>query len=197
MRRHEQLQSLVAAAKRLADVPRSTWLDYQRPSVAILQCIGSGPWAFDRRFATQTRALQALGCGDLTRLDSGVVAAVFPLDWQVKFTLAAITTLRECNQTFDRRGARGVCLREDLEVIFGLQPLPKVLAMYVRDYLNMPAFPIDRHVHEWLCAHELPHSECAILDLCFEAGINANSLNRNIFGSFSSNPIFPPSISNP
>lgn len=58
---------------------------------------------------------------------------------------------------------------------------PKVLYMYVRDYMGMPACAVDRHVRRQLVAHKLPTNQANITALCRECGVDASELSRRLF----------------
>jgi len=56
----------------------------------------------------------------------------------------------------------------------------KTLSLFARDYLDVPAFPIDRHCRRGLIAAGLPVDEQALLKLCTESGVDASSVARYI-----------------
>ena len=188
----KRLQDLASSMTLIPD-SEANWLLHHRPSVAIVQCVGSGPWRYPRRAAVQAHALAMLGSKDLNRVGIGELDPVtmFPLDWQRQMLDDAGRTLRALCRRFDTLGRHDRCTREFLESLFNYSPLPKVLCMYVRDYLHLEAFPIDRHVRDWLKANKLPVNEHKILELCASAGVCPRALNRGIFGSKSENPVFP------
>lgn len=57
----------------------------------------------------------------------------------------------------------------------------KVLWLFIRDFLKLPAFPIDRHVRRKLKEYKLPIDPIYIIGLCQKAGIDSNALNRSLF----------------
>ena len=167
------------------------WLSKHSPSAAILQCLGSGPWKYKRRYNVQLKALQTLGTADIAQLSKHTVETVFPLEWQTAMLLTLWENLHEHKCLFNDVGSRKCCTRANLASMFNRELLPKVLAMYVRDYLCSRAFPIDRHVRAWLKTYQLPLNEQDIIEACYRIGTDPCALNRGIFGKVSDNPEFP------
>jgi len=61
----------------------------------------------------------------------------------------------------------------------------KTLWLFVRDYLKLPAFPIDRWVQRNLKAIGLPTDSWKMVRLCEKAGVDCNRLARAFFqGAF-------------
>lgn len=67
---------------------------------------------------------------------------------------------------------------------------PKVLCMYLRDYLEVPIVPRDRHVNDLLRQFDLPLNTRSVTDLLSSivGHQNVNSYARAIFEKKSSNP---------
>lgn len=174
-------------------VKNSGWLSDMRPSCALLCCIGSGPWKLPRRELIQRGALQILGSHDLIE-KRNELAAYFPLDWQKHlvteigryFHLAA-------RAPFDATSTKSN--GDVLEVLSnslgkGLYEFPKVMCMYVRDYLEFPICPRDRHVNKKLKEYGIPQNTALVTEsMCRVIGPDlVNEYARGIFESKSTNP---------
>lgn len=191
-----QVRALRALLKGKIPVPdrECTWLTRHRPSVALVLCIGSGPWIFARRKQAQTAALTMLGDRDIADLTLPELDEMYPLDWQKRLLKAAwdYSNSFEENPYWDVQGRRPPRHRYlKLASMFGLSKTPKVLGMYARDYLLADAFPIDRHVRKMLKEHGLPTTEPEMLDIFLLAGLSPREYARALFLSKSSNPVFP------
>ena len=57
----------------------------------------------------------------------------------------------------------------------------KVLWLWIRDFLNLPAFPIDRWVKRNLDAYALPADSWYLTQACLLAGVDPNPLARSFF----------------
>jgi len=170
------------------------------PSKAFLICVASGPWKISRRKRVQEKAIEWLDNRDLidTRYPR---TQLFPFKWQNDMLFNLITSLNHkycikfedlCNRW--KTNIIGCCkytgkpmwMRniEDFFHMCGKGPSgTKVLWMFVRDLLQLPAFPIDRHVRRKLDEEGLPCDSWKMIKLCQEAKINPNELNRRLFYS--------------
>jgi endonuclease III len=72
-----------------------------------------------------------------------------------------------------------------LKELFSMSGVPekgtKVLWLFARDFLQVPAFPIDRHVKRILAQYALPADSWKMTLICEQAEINTNQLARAFF----------------
>lgn len=172
------------------------WLDDLNFSQAFVVCVGAGPWQRPRREQVQERALKRLKDRDLLHITiwDALSGPWYPLDWQNKM-LDKMVRLLQLNDIFFKEycewlinTADGQYSRARFTSDMGYKKLPKVLSLFVRDKLKLPAFPLDRHVKRVLDDFEIPHDEEFVVQLCKKASVNPSQLNRWIFGQKSSNP---------
>lgn len=160
------------------------WLPV-RPTEAFLVCVGSGPWGFSRRFAVQKKALELMGKDDL-RSEILLQDDLFPLKWQNMIVSEMGRYLREKNWRFDIAVYSIIPMNgiepTEMQIKFLFLGLAdyKVVQMFIRDYLQADAFPIDRHVKKFLKDNGLPVNTYEMIKLCNNNGINPNVLNRAI-----------------
>jgi hypothetical protein len=210
------LLKAISDVKPIRDNAKSaSWLKKHRPSVAWLCCILSGPWKIERRTKVQAKAIEVLGDRDLTQLLAYEVDLIAPLDWQRNYIKAAIAYAKHyLNQTrFDTTQA--TCNKQVAKLIdivrinelahdefcYGIDfknahkyvdACPKVVLMYIRDYINYDCFPIDRHVRKWLKGRGLPTRSDKLMPLFVAARKQARGYSRAIFGAQSKNPTHAP-----
>jgi len=150
----------------------ATWLDGRSFSDAFVICIGAGPWKEKRRQAVQGTALLALNNRDLSEVTEQV--DWYPLSWENRAIVVMAAYLQEANRTMDFfcAGLKRVAKRESLMARMqfyeaaGSPNGTKVLALFCRDVLHIPSFPIDRHVKRNLVKLGLPVHEDAMVKLC-------------------------------
>lgn len=70
--------------------------------------------------------------------------------------------------------------------------LPKVLGMYVRDFIQEDSFPVDRHVRKWLKEHKLPTKQVHLLGLFHAEKLKARYYARALFLDKAKNPVHAP-----
>ena len=191
------------------------WLRMHRPSAAMLLCLCSGPWKLGRRQTVQANALKILGIKDLSQLTTRDIIMMSPLDWQVRYLTAARNTVKIFGSTFDdmfdilksdtkaQRQSQVDLVTEIHYRAHGYyfpgarggssfkKPLPKVLGMFVRDFLFVESFPIDRHVRKWLKDHKLPTKQDQLLKMFRDGKLQARGYARALFNAKSENPIHP------
>lgn len=172
------------------------WLQDLSYSQAFLCCVGSGPWTVNRRATVQRQALDALDGRDLSTIEPKAVENMrWPLEWQRLYTRSAADYCAERSLTF-----RDLCEQVE-DHAFDPDPLSflyqvcgssskrvKVLDLFARDKLKIPAFPIDRHVRRRLVELSLPIDGPQMVRLCQAAGLSPASVNRSIFGSVAADP---------
>jgi hypothetical protein len=134
---------------------------------------------------------------DISQIDVSLVNRAFPLDWQRKQLSRMATYCKEAGITF-----RSFCI--ELREIGQYSPMKatktlfdacknqkmdaKTLWLFVRDYLGLPAFAVDRHVRRILIDNGLPICHQKMLALCTQAGVDPNDLARRMFGVAARNP---------
>ena len=160
-------------------------------SKAFLISVGAGPWKEQRRFNVQKAALDwyaSTYARDLGKLEDIGFLKVYPFEWQNKFLRVLIKNLKEqnmyfseyCNELKMRKDWREA-LEEFFEFCGSTKQGTKVLWMFVRDFMDIPAFPVDRHVKRAMEDKGLPTDAWEITNLCLDAGVNPNILNRKLF----------------
>lgn len=181
-----------------------SWLP-EHPSLAFLVCVAQGPWVIQRRAAVATCAVEWLLDElrddprpiDLSSLRPMTAHLPYPLEWQNRILLNMVRSLRRQGKTF----SEVVCGWLDLLILVGVEKewrtIPqelfsmcgvpekgtKTLWLFVRDYFESPAFPIDRRVKAKLKQHGLPVDSWRMTELCVRAGIHTNDLARGMFFS--------------
>jgi len=178
-----------------------TWVGSE-PNRAFLICVGAGPWKVNRRRKVQQKALDWLGDRDLrdTNCQHLVDFDVYPFDWQNWMIYNMTYSLRsknikfseQCSKWEKNRNSWNDKWKENIKEFFDMcgttKNGTKVLWMFVRDYLQFPAFPIDRWIKRALEEHNLPQNSWYITEACIEAGVDPNRLNRALFSG--KNPDF-------
>lgn len=175
------------------------WLG-DEPNVAYLLCVGSGPWKIQRRVQVQARAIRWVleAGGDITMVNEHRLWRMFPLDWQNRLVAHGARAARYRKQTFAQymqalrvrmNAAPGAPLPPQAEQVAtwfkecGCEPDKgaKVLWMFLRDWLGVPSFPIDRHVGAWLREHGFPVDSRRMVELCGAACVPASDFARRLF----------------
>lgn len=147
----------------------------------------------------QARALERLGSNDLTNLR--VTSSLFPLTWQLTMTRQMIRYCKARGIGFDelisRRGSRN--RKESAQHVHAgilpahkdptKTPRVKVIGMFVRDYLKLECFPVDRHVRRWLMDNNLPTREADVVELFREIKESSRAYARAVFTAKSKNPV--------
>lgn len=161
----KQVQRFVRACQKLS-AHSDPWLENLTLSEAVLACIGAGPWKARRRQRVQQHAINMARGLELAVLRE-CWETWFPLAWQQK-TFRCVIRRTRSHGSFNQLiyTLRGVCpvhpFSEYLSVYIGTRNY-KCWSLLTRDYLRLPAFPIDRHVRRWLQKHELPLCESEVL----------------------------------
>lgn len=150
------------------------WLQGRSYSEAFVICIGAGPWKYNRRKTIQGQALERLGGRDLLDIILEEDDDWYPLKWQNDFLFTTVRSLLKINgPTF-----QGFC--SDLAPEYALSNIrklartknAKVISLFCRDALQVPSFPIDRHVRRKLKELELPTDEDTMIKICTDVGID-------------------------
>lgn len=154
------------------------WLQGRSFSEAFVICIGAGPWKFGRRKKIQGEALEKLGGRDISQLPKTEACKFYPLDWQNKFLYNSVCFINNYNISFeifckDLYNKENVFFAlNSIYSLAGAKGNPKVLSLFCRDGLQLPSFPIDRHVKRKLTELKLPTEEFDMISLCNSVGIN-------------------------
>lgn len=173
------IQSIQAVAEKTTKTHQN-WLPFAS-SPAFLCCLGAGPWKYGRRRKVQYEALLQLGGRDIGELPKD--AKFFPLTWQNRMLNAMTTTLQRERGGIPAEGAMVSFVSElrDMEPssardrfyrACGRPDGTKVLSLYLRDYVGVPCFPVDRHVRRSLEKLGLPTKEQPLLDLFARARVD-------------------------
>ncbi len=197
------LDKLAQEIEDVRPVPDSqaTWLSRHRPSVAFACCIGAGPWRLPRRQRVQQSFIDAIGEHDLSAPTTlRRLRRASQLDWQAKWFERVNQVCRKRDVEFDALFDAPFKIDRSLkfhnfEAVFGLEVTraPKVVALFARDYLFLPCFPVDRHVRAWFEERGLPQRPHEIMDLFRGLGIsNPSGYSRAIFNAKAQNPQFAP-----
>lgn len=160
------------------------WLDRNSYSAAFVACVGAGPWKVKRRTQVQQAAVKQLAGRDLVEVCESI--DWYPFEWQNRFVRHLSGHLRASKYTMhdwctllkqmpDNAEARRLFY---LSCNTGPKGV-KVLSLFVRDKLKIPAFPIDRHVRRLLVANQLPTHENALVRLCADSGYDACKVARS------------------
>lgn len=178
------------------------WLDDLTYSQALVVCIGAGPWKEKRRQQVQQNALNILGNRDITQIDIDKIIKKqwYPFDWQNNMLMHFIVTFQNIQIIFDdwcnliKRYSENSPIaiktfwRLEFQKRIGYEKkLPKVLSLFIRDKLQFPSFPLDRHAKRILDDYGIPYNETLVIKLCLRNGIDPSKLNRYIFHQKSSN----------
>lgn len=195
-------QSLLRAITNVKPVSNRsvTWLSRHRPSVAFACCIGAGPWKIGRRRSVQQSFIDMLRDDDISSNRAlRKLETASQLSWQFSWFKRANNICRKHHVLFDdvfdaSRLDRRLAL-DNFEAVFGADAnnVPKVVALFARDYLFIPCFPVDRHVRRWLDERGLPRRPRDVVQLFTNIGIgNPSGYSRAIFNSKAQNPLFTP-----
>jgi len=175
--------------------------------LAYLIAVGAGPWKIKRRESVQSDAIDWF-CGqrvdDMSELDVKDIVNVFPFAWQNAFLRNMVISLQErdlrfyslCNHFMrvypyhDAENAEWeACIAQFFDMAGAKNKAgAKVLWLFVRDYLLLPAFPIDRWVKRALEEYNLPIDPWYITRACLVADVDPNRLNRSFFTAKGENP---------
>lgn len=165
----ERLVSRVQGKMRL-----NNWLPADATQAYIV-CIAQGPWKVERRMKiTKAACLEAKG-KDMSQIAD---IAAFPFAWQKGLVSGINKHLRASGQKMPELIAMVRTLaktdsakaRELFYRACGTKGAPKVLSLFLRDYVRIPTFSIDRWVKRILVANNLPVNENALVALCEEKG---------------------------
>ena len=162
------------------------------PNFAFLICIGAGPWKVQRREQVQRTAITWFlksNLEDLVYTDLQEAQQLYPLQWQNNHLCSLIKALRRETVVFHCLCAQWKKQKEDWREIakklFNMCGVSdqgtKVLWLFIRDLLQLPAFPVDRWVRRNLEKHDLPSNAWYMTEACLQAGVNPNKLNRALF----------------
>ena len=179
--------------KALRPVPDNGWLKHMSPSQALLCCLGSGPWRIERRTLIEQGALDLLGSRDITECSSEL-QNYFPLAWQKDYLQKIVIFYKDhLQQPFNdsySESPRDTLANLEQAIDKNIYDFPKVLCMYVRDYLKLPIVPRDRHVNAKLDSFSIPKNTQIITEALIRVVTEdlVNSYARAMFEEKSTNP---------
>jgi hypothetical protein len=161
------------------------WLP-RDPSAAFICCIGAGPWRYGRRRTIQLHGLTKLAGRDISDLSGR--EKWFPLNWQNEMLNMLTRSMRRM-EIFDPPTPKTtmqalvdlVRHTKSYSLLYAACGRPqgtKVLSLYKRDYIGVPAFPVDRHVRRTLQGLGLPMKEQDLLELFEQAGVDPTPVAR-------------------
>jgi len=188
------IQKIIEIYNSFGKVESFDWLDGRNFSDAFVLCISSGPWMYARRKTVQEMAINTLNGRDLSQIEirhshdyvpEQSTINWFPLVWQNKYLFNMVKYLQENDLTMEEYCERLICghpivdrynphSRKFLYEACGQPKGIKVLSLFCRDALKIPAFPIDRHVRKYLIEQNLPVNEDDMIELCFQANLDPN-----------------------
>ncbi len=173
-----------------------SWLPLDS-SKAFIICVSSGPWKSERRSQVQHKVLNWYfnqEVKDLGEVTSEIPSDLFPFTWQTNMLTNLIKNLQSEKALLKDKCVVWRDTREDPHSLSWIQAIydffkmagvsiqgTKVLWLFVRDHLQLPAFPIDRHVARNLEKYNLPRNAWYMVKACLEAGVSPNILNRCFF----------------
>lgn len=182
---NNHISTIIELDRTLTSNHDSEWMGYS-PNLAILISIGAGPWQEPRRVQVQRAAIDwyiKQKVDDLLYANPPTLP-VYPIFWQQRCLAHIISFLKLHDQQFSNF-CDGIKRHNDIQLLFKAFGCPpsgyKVIWMFARDFLEIPAFPIDRHVKRVLLANNLPIDSRKMVELCLEANVSPNVLNRKFF----------------
>ena len=145
------------------------------PNQAFVCCIGAGPWKYGRRRTIQLKALTQLGQRCISQLSGD--EQWFPLGWQNRMLSSLTVTLKTLQTSMFHFGAalqgmEPVKARTTFYDACGSPEGTKVLSLFLRDFVGVPCFPIDRHVRRELLLLCLPTKEVDLLAAFTDVGVD-------------------------
>jgi hypothetical protein len=173
-----KLKTLIQKIEATSAIDDGTWLDHLNASQAFVTCLGAGPWKIARRTLIQKEAVESLGGLDLSQV---ITPYRFPLEWQNEKLDAMIDYLKRYLVTMSWFAKFLSGMNEPTKMLYEITKTKgraKVLDLFVRDYLKLPSFPIDRHVERVLKENGFPVNEKHMIGLCEEAGLNVSHVAR-------------------
>jgi hypothetical protein len=191
----EEVYKLKQLEKLAEDEPSNSGWMGSHPSHAFLIALGAGPWRKERRAVVQGEALEWFRSRyhDLCTVPTNL--KVFPLAWQNKFLNNMVASLKELSIPFTAKCRSWRTTNDWKKAVIEFFSMcgvgengSKVLWLFVRDFLELPAFPIDRHVERSLQKVGLISDAWHIIKLCELMRIDPNNLNRRLFVAEAENP---------
>lgn len=166
------LDNLVRKVK--SKMRHNDWLP-KDPTAAFIVCVAQGPWKWERRDKITKAALKETKGKDMSQI---AVVSEFPFDWQKGLVSKLNAYLVKNKKTMPVLMAEIKALaktdsgraRQTFYDACGAPQGPKVLSLFLRDWLRIATFPIDRWVGRALKSAKLPQHEAALVALCEDRG---------------------------
>jgi len=155
-------------------------------------CIGAGPWTLKRRYDVQEAAMNWYRSNEPMEFigERQLQVSCYPLQWQNSMLERMCRYLYDGGWTMESFGYALIGLAEKEMWSDALHVLhhaanngrrTKVVSLYARDFLKIPAFPIDRHVKRVLVANGLPTKEDVLISECLDYGLDPCRVARSLF----------------
>ena len=159
---------------------------------AFVTCIGAGPWTLKRRWDVQETAMKWYQSNEPMEFigERQLQVSCYPLQWQNNMLERMCRYLYDGGWTMESFGHALIGLAEKEMWSDSLRVLhhaanngrrTKVVSLYARDFLKIPAFPIDRHVKRILVANGLPTKEDVLVSECLDYGLDPCRVARSFF----------------
>jgi len=167
--------------------------DQYTPDYYYLLNVCYGPWVEERQKRVWLRAYKSFKQkynGDLT-LVPGEENLTLPFRWQVQHIHKLTTFLKAKGLSFQQflvslKGRTGLQVRDEFRNVLNAVST-KVISTFIRDYLNLDAFPIDSRVDRILSYLGLPRDEDMMVSLCQSNKVNPKELNRMLYHYYGKN----------
>jgi hypothetical protein len=161
--------------------------DKQIPDYFFIANVCYGPWRDKRQKQVWLKAYSIFKefCkGDLRLVDNSIDLG-FPFKWQTEKVRKIASFLRDKGVSFTEfltslKSKSGLQARDEFRQILGSH-VTKTVSTFIRDYLNLDIFPVDRRVRRMLELWGLPKDEDEMLKLCEATGVNPKELNRMLY----------------
>jgi len=159
------------------------WWSFPDADTALLTVVAWGPWVVQRQEKVAKQAILKAAGRKIHELPPDI--KLYPLKFQNQIINRMTRYLQSKGISLE-----GLCVklrkynantvRRFLLAVTGLRK-SKVIECFIRDYLHLDSFPLDRWAIRTLRKFGLPTDERKIVKLCKEARINPRELNRQIY----------------
>jgi len=159
------------------------WWSFPDADTALLTVVAWGPWSVQRQEKVAKQAILKAAGKKIHELPPDI--KLYPLRFQNQIINRMTRYLRNKGISLEELCSRlrkhsADAVRRFLLAVVGLRR-SKVIECFIRDYLHLDSFPLDRWAIRTLKKFGLPTDERKIVRLCKEAKINPRELNRQIY----------------
>jgi len=159
--------------------------DQDIPDFYFVLTLSWGPWREGRQLKVWLKVyviFKEKYHGDLRLVGEDLG---FPFAWQNQKVCLMGKFLRDKGMSFtdflnSLQGKNGLEIKGEFERILGAGN-NKTLSCFIRDYLQLNVFPIDRRIARMLGYLGLPKDEHKVVELCESTGVNPKELDRMLF----------------